>query len=214
MKISQKITNIFSLYVEKYENARSKGNLSEINKAMRPELEKPAATEKQKKLAEGIRRKLKQIREFNNNPNELEAFIDYFKNPASSYDSEKISDYEAFLAIFYKYINQLDRDTQTQCLNVADQLEGELQIDRGDDFEIFYDAEMEIQRPEVFDLVNALKEYDAPSSSLLSFFNYLKDGKSTINSESYWKLVQFAVNQNSAVQTILPLDQIDFSRHS
>jgi hypothetical protein len=58
--------------------------------------------------------------------------------------------------------------------------------------------------------VNALKEYDAPSSSLLSFFNYLKDGKSTINSESYWKLLQFAVNQNAAMQTILPLDQIDF----
>jgi len=210
LKISQKITELFSFYAEKYEDAKLKGNLLEINKAMHPELEKPAATEKQKKLAEDIRRKLKQIREFNNNPNELEAFIDYFKNPTSSYDSEKISDYDAFLTIFYKNINQLDRDTQTHCLNAADQLEGELQIDWGTDFEAFDDAEMEIQRPEVFDLVNALKEYDAPSSSLLSFFNYLKDGKSTINSESYWKLLQFAVNQNSAMQTILPLDQIDF----
>lgn len=210
LKISQKITELFSFYAEKYEDARLKGNISEINKAMHPELEKPAAIEKQKELAEDIRRKLKQIREFNNNPNELEAFIDYFKNPASSYEPEKISDYEAFLVIFYKNINKLDRDTQTHCLNVADQLEGELQIDWGTDFEAFDDAEMEIQRPEVFDLVNALKEYDAPSSSLLSFFNYLKDGKSTINSDSYWRLLQFAVNQNSAMQTILPLDQIDF----
>jgi hypothetical protein len=210
LKISQKITKLFSFYAEKYEDARLKGNLAETIKAMHPELENPAITEKQNKLAQEIRIKLKEIRQFNNNPNELEAFIDYFKNPSSKYDPEKMSDYEAFLNIFYKNISQLDRITQTHCLNVADQLEGELQIDWAIDFEAFDDEEMEIQNPEIFKLVNSLKEYDAPSSSLLSFFYYLKDGKSTINSESYWKLLQFAVNQNSAMQTILSLDQIDF----
>lgn len=210
LKISKKITKIFSFYAERYEDARIKGNLAEINKAMHPKLENPAIAEKQIKLAQEIRIKLKEIRQFNNNPNELEAFIDYFKNPASEYDPEKASDYETFLKVFYKNITQLDRETQTHCLNAADQLEGELQIDWGTDFEAFDDADMEMQRPEVFELVNFLKEYDAPSSSLLSFFNYLKDGKSIINSESYWKLLQFSVNQNSAMQTLLPLDQIDF----
>jgi hypothetical protein len=210
LKISKKITEIFSFYAEKYEDARSKGNLAEINKAMYPQLENLAITKKQSKLAQEIHLKLKQIRQFKYHPNELEAFIDYFKNPDDGYDSEKISEYEEFLEIFYNNINELDRESQTHCLNVADQLEGELQIDWGTDFETFDDADMEIQRPEVFELVNTLKEHDAPSSSLLSFFNYLKDGKSTIDSKSYWKLLQFSVNQKSAMQTIIPLDQIDF----
>ena len=210
LKISKKITEIFSFYSEKYEEARSKGNLAEINKAMHPQLENLAITEKQSKLAKEIHLKLKQIPQFKYHPNELEAFIDYFKNPGGEYDPEKTSEYEKFLEIFYNHINELDRESQTHCLNVADQLEGELQIDWGTDFETFDDADMEIRRPEVFELVNTLKEYDAPSSSLLSFFNYLKDGKSTIDSKSYRKLLQFSVNQKSAMQTIIPFDQIDF----
>lgn len=206
----EQITNIFTFYAEKYEAARLKGQLAEITKVMHPESESSAIEEKQKKLAGEIRAKLKEVSVFNRHPEELDAFIDYFKNPETEFDEERTEYYAAFLNIFYDNIRLLDQKTQTQCLNVADQLEGELQYDAQSDFGLFDTEDMDTKQPEFFDLINYLKDYDTPSSSLLSFFEYLKDGQRTINKYSYWKLLQFSVNRSSAMQPLLKLGDTDF----
>lgn len=210
LEIHKNFVDIFALYTEKYEAARLKGQLAEIAKVMYPESEEWAIKEKQQKLAGEIRAKLKEISVFNRYPDELDAFADYFKNPDMEFDEERREYYAAFLRIFYENIQLLDKNTQTQCLNVADQLEGELQYDAQIDFGLFDTDDMETKQPEFFDLITALQDYDAPSSSLLSFFEYLKNGKSTINKISYWKLLQFSVNRSSAMQVLLKFDDLDF----
>jgi hypothetical protein len=208
--LSNQITNVYAWYTEKYTEADKKGNLEEINKIMHPESETPVAEEKQRKLAEEMRNKLIKIPDFNDSPDALNAFVEYCENPRKI-DLSKRDDYEEFLRIFYININKLNRIDRSQCLNIADSLEGLLKSSYGTDLDSFNYRGQLIKKPEVKKLVKKLLTYDKPSYSLLIFLDYLVEGKVSIKEEkSFWQLCQFIANQQKNITSSLDLDTKTF----
>jgi hypothetical protein len=190
------ITQHHESYVDKFETAKKNRTIVELG--MKENQKLTAKQENQIQIAVKMAQTLAENSAFKGNEQALNAFIEFFAFPYSGFNLEKLTDYVQFLNQFYENIELLSKPDQTECLHVADRLEGYIQKKDGIGFEVF-DAKNHVKDKDTTQLMESLKKHPEPSSSLLSFLFYLKLGAGTINAQSYWKLLQFAVNQKTDV---------------
>jgi hypothetical protein len=137
------------------------------------------------------------------NKRALQAFFQFLDNPKANWSKKDyIENLQNFSTLFFSNIQLLNPNTRLLCMDEIDKLRGALLVNGKLGMkEIRPNA---LAKTEALNLIKSWQfeaDYEAiPSGFLIDMANYLNNGKSSINSTSYWALEHLMTHQAKSIK--------------